>query len=125
MPFVYPSCALKHDDEKHFEFFFAVNRVRVLCGHQNAFALVHEMRLAVDRDLPDAVKARNQSVAVRLVRTDFFALIESKRRYAYRAVLRKRFAYDLPVTIFDLLFQSQKLCFIDVFHFIFSPFRIF
>ena len=37
--------------EHHLEFFFREDRVRVLGGHHDGFAFVHDMRFPVNREL--------------------------------------------------------------------------
>ena len=54
------STSLKHDNEKQFELFLRVDRARMPLGHDDRLAFVQSVRLAVDRDAADAVRADHE-----------------------------------------------------------------
>ena len=102
--------------EHHLEFFFREDRVRVLGGHHDGFAFVHDMRFPVNREISQAVKARHEGVAVGLMRADFFALVKGQKRDADEGILGERLAHDLAFLVADLIFLRQDFSFAEVFH---------
>ncbi len=85
------------------------------CGHNNGFALVQLIRLAVYCNSARFVKAGDKCVAAGGMCAYFFVLIKRKKGYGKSVVLRKGFAHNLSVLISNLLFKSKDLCFVNIF----------
>lgn len=54
----------ENDDEHHLEFFFGKDRVRVLGGHHDGFAFVHDVKFPVNREFVHGVKVRHEGVLI-------------------------------------------------------------
>ena len=87
--------------EHHLEFFFGKDRVRVLGGHHDGFAFVHDMRFPVNRELSQAVKARTKASL-----SDSCVLISSPLSKAKSVTLMKGFWASVLLTTWP----SPHLC---------------
>ena len=79
----------EHNGQHPLERLFAVNGVRHLCGHDQRFASLDDMRHTADRKASGALEHSHHCVAGGVVRADLLALVKREQRNADRLVLRQ------------------------------------